>query len=81
MTPAYERARSIALMLMGDDLATEEGVGRAVDAALMAVAGMAGNEPIDREVLVREVESKVRVWVVSPVCSMTTRSPGVAVRS
>ena len=50
-------------MLMGDDLATKDAVGRAVDAALLAVRGMAGNETIDREALMREVESKVRVWV------------------
>jgi hypothetical protein len=50
-------------MLVGDDLATEDGVGRAVDAALVAVAGMPSYEPIDRESLLREVESKVRVWV------------------
>lgn len=56
-------ARSIALTLMGDDLATDDAVGRAVDSALLAVGHMADNAPIDREALMREVESKVRVWV------------------
>ena len=63
MTPAYEKARSIALMLLGDDVATEVDVARAVDSALVAVAHMVGDEPIDRGRLLREVESKVRVWV------------------
>ena len=63
MTPVYEKARSIALMLLGDDLATEADVVQAVDSALVAVARMAGDEAVDRDALLREVESKVRVWV------------------
>lgn len=63
MTSAYEIARSIALTLLGPDLATEADVERAVDGALLAVSSMAGFDPIDRDALLRETESKVRVWV------------------
>ena len=63
MNSPYDQARSIALMLLGNGLATEDGVERAVDSALVAVGHMASDQVIDREALLREVESKVRVWV------------------
>ena len=63
MNASYEKARSIALMLLGSDLATEEQVERAVDSALRAVSHMQDDELVDRDALLREIESKVRVWV------------------
>jgi hypothetical protein len=59
----YVAARSIALTLLGSGLATERDVVRAVDSALQAVRDMAEGEAIDRDALLREIESKVRVWV------------------
>ena len=63
MTAAYETARSIALTLLGSEVATDVDVARAVESATLAVSHMAGDEPIDLDALRREVESKVRVWV------------------
>ena len=81
MTPAYDKARSIALMLLGGEVATEVEVARAVDSALVAVAHMAGDEPIDRDGLLREVESNVRVWVGISGVLDDPRGPAFIVRT
>ena len=60
---SYQQARTIALTLLGDRVATQEAVAQAIDMAIAAVSGMPDAVPIDRDALLREVESKVRVWV------------------
>ena len=63
MTTAYDQAKQIALILLGDDVVTEERLERAIESGMQAASHMAGCADINREALTREVESLIRVWV------------------
>ena len=82
MTPAYEKARSIALMLLGGEVVTPEEIDRAVENAVAAVSYLDGGASVDRAALTREIESKVRVWVgISGRAGRSPRPRGVAGRT
>ena len=63
MNPGYEKALQIARMLLGGEVVTEEVLERAVDVGIQASVAMGIGAGIDRDALLREVESLVRVWV------------------
>ena len=66
MTSQHEKARSIALRLLPADGATRELIEQKVSLVLDMLRVEAPDEPVDGDLLTRELESLCNVWMPSP---------------